>query len=175
MEQSELVCHQVETIHAPNYGTSPLSGEHGMGSPPFHGSVPFASGKRKSRLAILGAISGSVLSGLGFIALTLYQNYADSLNELHRDLKHFNEASADLVKKDSLQRMREQLREYRKETQAAALARAQMEHEWQAGERDRKELASELQRLRERLAAVEGRQAATPVVLPVAPPPKAAR
>jgi hypothetical protein len=168
MDATDLVCRGVETI------ASPTPPAHRQPDPAPAGSAPPAPAARggKGRLAFLWGVSGSVLSAVGFVGLTLFGQYNDSLTELRRDLKHFNETSAELVKKESMQRLRDQLKEWHKEIQAAAVARAQMEQEWQAGQKERHEMAAELQRLRERLAAVEGRQAATPIVVPIPQPDK---
>jgi hypothetical protein len=56
--------------------------------------------------------------------------------------------------------------------QASAVVRAQLERDLQSSERERREIATELQRLRERLAPVEGRQAAMAIILPQTHPGK---
>jgi chromosome segregation ATPase len=129
---------------------------------------------------------GTVLSVAGFVAMIGYQQYSDSLAELRNDLKRFNEARAELVTKDSLRErfnsMKEHIKELReanlnglRESQTVNLANhardtqiGQLEKQVKSLEDDRKEMAQELQRLRERLAAVEGRQAAIPIPAPVA-------
>jgi septal ring factor EnvC (AmiA/AmiB activator) len=118
--------------------------------------------RSKRRLALLWAASGSILSAVGFLAVTLFEMYNDRVNELERDLKHFNESCATLVKKDDLQRLRDHLRERNQQFQTAETARTQLEREWQAGQVQLHEMTNEVQRLRERLAAVEGRLSATP-------------
>jgi hypothetical protein len=124
------------------------------------------------RSALFWGISGgTILSIVGFIAMLLFEQYNDSQTELRNDLKHFNEIAADLVKKDRLRHCIEHLKESFKELQEAKAARVRMEQELQASESERKELARELQRLHERVASVEGRQAATPIIIH-APPPK---
>jgi len=90
--------------------------------------------------------------------LALFEQYNGMIIELRSDLKHFNEISADFVKKDSLQRLRDQLKERFKEVEESSTARTQIETELRASERAREEMARELQRMRERLAFLEGRQ-----------------
>lgn len=128
--------------------------------------------QKRRRLTLIWGICGSVLSALGFVGMSLFEQYNDSLNELRRDLKHFNEASADLVKKDSLQKLRDKLKDVMIELRDSSVLRLQLERELHESETERKELNRELQLLRERLASVEGRQSAIPVVAPrTAPDP----
>jgi hypothetical protein len=159
MEPSGVVCRGVEIV-----ASSPPPQPH-LAYPPEGLAVEAHATKRKGR-AFLWGLSGTVLSAVGFIGLTLFEQYNHSLNELQRDLKHFNEASADLVKKESLHRCYDHLKESFKELQASNVTRTHLERELEASQRDRHELTRELQLLRERLAAVEGRQAATAVILP---------
>jgi chromosome segregation ATPase len=107
-------------------------------------------------------VGGTVLSVVGFLAMILFEQYNGMLTELRNDLKHFHETSADYVKRESLQKVREQLRECHKELQASGMARAQLEQELRASEKARDELGREVQRLRERVAYVEGWQTARP-------------
>jgi hypothetical protein len=55
-------------------------------------------------------MGGTLLSALGFVGLALFEQYNGMVTELRHDLKNFNETTAELVKKDSLQRLRDQLR-----------------------------------------------------------------
>jgi hypothetical protein len=172
MDQNQLVFPDVEPLDSPGSRrpqvaavSYPAQNEGGC-------SHAVAPPRKKGQLAFLWGISGTVLSAVGFLAVTLFEQYNESVTELQRDLKHFNEVSADLVKKESMQRCREQIKECLKEMQASAVLRAQLERDLQTSEQERKELAMELQRLRERVAAVEGRQAATPIILPAAHPEK---
>ncbi len=143
------------------------------------------------RVALFWSVSGgTILSVVGFIALTLYQQYSDSLTELRNDLKHFNTTCADLVKKDTLHNRFASIKESIRDLQAANLSStkelqavqsaavfrdtrtAQFETRIKAMEDERRQLIQEIQRLRERLASVEGRQSA---LLPVPPAPRAGR
>jgi hypothetical protein len=123
-----------------------------------------------------GLSGGTILSAVGFVALALFEQYNDGLTELRNDLKHFNETSADLVKKEELRNRMDHIRSGMKELQAANLANAarearftHLEQQLKACTEEKAEMAREVQRLRERLANVEGRQAAAPIVVPVVP------
>jgi hypothetical protein len=130
-------------------------------------------GSRRRGTLFWGLSGGTLLSAVGFVALTLYQQYHESLTELRNDLKHFHLTAAEQVRKEELQgRLTAVWGGIRglQAAQTACAARdarvAHLEQQLHSGEEDRKHLAREVQRLRERLAAVEGRQAATPTVLP---------
>jgi hypothetical protein len=155
MEANEVVCRNMSVV-----STCPAAAAHHAGSSAAHGSP-----HGKGRWAVVWGVAGTVLSTLGFIAWALFEQYNNSLNELQRDLKHFNEASADLVKKDSLQRCYTKLADCIKELQASTNAREQLVRELETAQKAQRELERELQHVRERLATVEGRQAATPVVV----------
>jgi hypothetical protein len=175
MEPSSLICRKVDTVTSYSGPNSQCGGESPGGpgklinSPP---PPPLFRGRR--RTALLWSIGGTVFSAVGFICLALFEQYNDSLSELRHDLKHFNETSADLVKKESLRRCMTHLKTCYKELQEAKASRKLAERELQASEKDRREMTHELQRLRERVACVEGRQAATPLILPMPPGGKAA-
>ena len=113
----------------------------------------------KGRRALFWSMSGTILSAVGFIALALFEQYNGMLAELRGDLKHFNEISSEFVKKDSLQRLRDHIRESLKDLQAACATRVQMEQELRASEHAREEMVREMQQIRERLAYLEGRHA----------------
>jgi hypothetical protein len=128
---------------------------------------PHGSGRRT---ALWWGIGGTLLSGLGWIALMLFDQYNASLAELRNDLKHFHEARAELVKKETFRKVFDHLKESYKELQASTTAREALQRQLAESERARRVVARELQRLRERVASVEGRQAATPVVVPAGGP-----
>jgi hypothetical protein len=109
-------------------------------------------------MALLWGVGSTLLSVVGFIALALFEQYNSGLNELRNDLKHFNETSGGFVRREALQRFKDQVREHFKERQADSALRAHLEQELRASEKARDEMAHELQRLRERLAFVEGQQ-----------------
>jgi hypothetical protein len=125
---------------------------------------PLASARRRN---LLLGIGGTALSVVGFLAMILFEQYTGLMSELRNDLKHFNETSSEYVKRESFQKCKEQVRECLKELQASSIARGQLEQELRTSEKVREELARELQRLRERLAYVEGWQTARPKSSPV--------
>jgi hypothetical protein len=118
-------------------------------------------GKRRGRTALLVGLGSTILSVLGFGALTLFEQYNSLVSEMRSDLKHFNETIGEYVKRDSFQRFRDQAKERFKELEESRVAKYRLEEELKAGEKARIETAEELRRLRERLAYLEGRQAAT--------------
>jgi hypothetical protein len=132
-----------------------------VASPPSH-----PARKRKGH-PLLWGLGGTLLSILGFVAMIAFDQYNGMISELRNDLKHFNETYSEFVKKETFHRWTDQIKEARREMQAAALAREKLEVELKASEAARAELARQFQQVRERLAAVEGRQAATPVIVPV--------
>jgi hypothetical protein len=121
--------------------------------------------KKRGRGPLLWGMGGTLLSALGFVGLALFEQYNGMVTELRNDLKHFNETTAELVKKDSLQRLRDQLRGRFKEIEESATARKELERELNASEKAREEMTRELQRMRERLAYLAGRQTASPSVV----------
>jgi hypothetical protein len=83
-------------------------------------------------------------------------------------MKHFNETSAEYVKREQIMRCWEQVRELSKEAAAANAARAVQAQELKASERAREELTRDVQRLRVRLAYLEGRVGAKENAAPAA-------
>ncbi len=133
---------------------------------------------------------GTLLSIVALVAITVYQQFSSALGELKTDLGRLNESRVDLVRKHEITELRGDLNRFHenrgdlikkdefnsrvlevwngiRELQAANLAQAAsreraalLEQQVKASEEERKELARELQKLRERLAVVEGRQGA---------------
>jgi hypothetical protein len=131
-------------------------------SPPSPTSSSLFSNRRTRRAVICGVIS-TVLSAIGLIGLALFEQYNGMLSELRMDLKHFNETSNEYVKKDRFEKCWERLKECSKEMRASAVARERLEQELKASERTREGMAKEMQRLRERLAYLEGMKAGTAI------------
>jgi chromosome segregation ATPase len=100
-----------------------------------------------------------VLSGLGLIALCLFEQYNGMLSELRADLKHFNETVGEYAKKDRVTALREAVRQCSSEMTASKLQHEQLEQELRASQTQRGLLEKELQQLRERIAYVEGMRA----------------
>jgi sensor histidine kinase YesM len=116
--------------------------------------------KRRRRMAILVGVGSSLLSVLGFGALTAFEQYNSLISEMRSDLKHFNETVGEYVKRDNFQRYRDQVKDKIKELQETNVEKYRLEQELKASEKLRNETTEELRRLRERLAYLEGRQAA---------------
>jgi hypothetical protein len=170
-------CFAAEPVFPPGPSINPAFADaHHYPGP--HGDHPASPRKRRLATLLWGFSGGTILSAVGFIALALFEQYNDSINELQRDLKHFNEVSADHVKKEDLRHRMSHVMDALKALQAmdvnltkelhgthlAATVRdarlVQLEQEVKRIDDERRDLVKELQRLRERLAMVEGRQAA---------------
>lgn len=116
----------------------------------------------------------TLLSISALIAITLYQQLSNGLNEVRSEVKSISETSSDLVKKEEFTNRSLRLSNSLKELQAnnaaamdlwrerAALLDRQLQASQNEHKQQTKELTRELQRLRERLAVVESRQAAPP-------------
>src|SRR5581483_8167626 len=120
MSQNELVYRNVESVSSNSAQPSHLVGHDCVSSSEFG----LAKGKRRGTL-LWGISGGTILSALGFVGLALFEQYNSSLTELRNDLKHFNEISGELVKKDELERYRDRLKDVYKEMQTNNAARAQ--------------------------------------------------
>jgi hypothetical protein len=111
---------------------------------------------------------GTLLSIAALTVMTVYQQFSTNLNELRAAINHLSEVQADLVKKDDLNTRSMALWTSIKESGGdLALLKtkaALLESQTQASEKERKELHDKVERLTERLAALEGRQH-----LPVSP------
>jgi CII-binding regulator of phage lambda lysogenization HflD len=136
-----------------------------------HASSPVVApepAKGEERLSVFWRVfGGTLLSITALVCITVYQQFNGSLNELRHGLNALHETRADLVKKDEFSSRMTSVWNGIKELQAAHAAAAAakeritlLEQQLKASEEDRKELTREFQRLRERLAALEGRQAA---------------
>ncbi len=131
---------------------------------------------RKGRTALLWGVGSTILSVLGFVALALFEQYNHSLSELRTDLKQFNATTGNFAKRESLQKLREYVKGQAKELQLANALGTQLQQELRISEKAREETARELQRMRERLAFLEGRHAAAAASMSQSPhapgPPK---
>ncbi len=157
MEQSRTIIHGKTGPGFPKDTQVSYSTEY---RPPASSSSSSSwfSNKRTRRAVICGVIS-TVLSAIGLIGLGLFEQYNGMLSELRSDLKHFNETASDYVKRDRFEKCLERLKECSKEMRASAVARERLEQELKASERTRENMANEMQRVRERLAYVEGLKA----------------
>ncbi|MFL5241076.1 MAG: hypothetical protein ACJ8FY_03125 [Gemmataceae bacterium] len=125
-------------------------------------SPSHAIAQRHRGRGLTWGLGGTILSVIGFIALALFEQYNSMVGELRSNLKHFNETSSEFVKKENVQRYRDEMRECLKEIHVSNAARSRLEQELRASENTREEMVKEVQRMRERLAFVEGRQTAVP-------------
>lgn len=123
-------------------------------------------GKGDERISLFWRVfGGTLLSLAGLIGITVYQQFNSGLNELRSELNRINEGRADLVKKDDLAARTTSIWSGIKDLQTATGALSSMrEHEalleqrMKTAEEERKEMAKEIQQLRERLATLEGKQ-----------------
>lgn len=109
---------------------------------------------------------GTLISIAALVAITLYNQFNNGLNELRAEIVRLKEQNGDLVKKAELREQAASLSTGLKDVQAAqagvtALRERSLllEQQLKTAEDERRELAREVQRMRERLAAVEGQQA----------------
>jgi septal ring factor EnvC (AmiA/AmiB activator) len=162
MYQTDLTA----SAHSPGFQAP---GEGGVAPPHTCHTCGHGGGRPSSstRRALWWGIAGTLLSGVGWIALMLFDQYNASLAELRNDLKHFHEARAELVTKERMRKLYDQFKDFFKELQASTTAREALQQQLKDSERSRRVMARELQRIRERLANVEGRQAATTVAVPL--------
>jgi septal ring factor EnvC (AmiA/AmiB activator) len=119
-------------------------------------------GQGRKRRAIIWGITSTVLSAIGLIGLALFEQYNGMLGELRSDLRHFNETSGEYVKKDKLQKCWDTMKECSREMNALSASKEQLERELTASLRAREEMSREMQRMRERLAYLEGLKMAKP-------------
>jgi hypothetical protein len=108
---------------------------------------------------------GTLLSLAGLVGITVYQQFNNTLNELHAEIDRLSESRSDFVKKDEFTTRTTSIWTGVKEAQAAANTGASLrersavlEQQLKSAEDERKEMAKEIQQLRERLAALEAKQ-----------------
>ena len=124
--------------------------------------------KGEERISIFWRVfGGTLLSIAALVCVTVYQQFSNGINELRNGLNNLHETRADLVKKDEFGGRMTSVWSSIKELQAASIAVTAakeritlLEQQLKASEEDRKELNREFQRLRERLATLEGQKAA---------------
>jgi hypothetical protein len=127
---------------------------------------PAPSVKGEDRMSLFWRIfGGTLLSLAGLGGLTLYQQLNSSITEVRNEVNRINEGRGEFVKKDELSTRTTTIWNGIKDLQAAngtvtALKEREgvLEQQLKASEDDRREMAKEIQKLRERLAALEGRQ-----------------
>jgi hypothetical protein len=137
---------------------------------------PSMPAKGEEKLPVFWRVFGATLLSIAaLVIITLCQHFAGHLNELHtemehisqdlrKDIAHLNENDANLVKKEDFNSRITSVWNSIKDLQTlsstvVALKEKSLIREEQLREQEeRKELVRELQRLRERLAMLEGRQ-----------------
>jgi hypothetical protein len=123
-----------------------------------------AAGKGEERISLFWRIfGGTLLSIAALVVVTVYQQFSNSLFELRNDMIHLNEARADLIKKDDFNNRLTSVWNSMKDLQTATTAvtglrerTLLLEQQLKEAEAERKELAREVQHLRDRVAATEG-------------------
>jgi hypothetical protein len=133
-----------------------------------HGPAP----RGEDRISLFWRVfGGTLLSIAALVVITVYQGFSSTLNDLRSEVAQINVARAELIKKDEFNNRLTSVWSGMKDVQTAnmALTTAQermgerttlLEQQVKEGEQERKALQQELQQVRERLAALEGRQAA---------------
>ncbi len=111
---------------------------------------------------------GTLLSIMALVLVTVYQQFTSTLTELRSSLTHLNEAQAELVRKDEFNSRMTSAWNTVKDLQVAAAAASaardritSLEQQLHSTDDERKDLNKHVQELRERLAALEGKHAAT--------------
>jgi hypothetical protein len=138
-------------------------------------ATPPLPARGEDQVPVFWRIFGATLLSIAsLIAITLYQQVYSGLHDLHTEVRTLTEGYGDLVKKDEFTARNVAATNNLKEVQAHGAAAmdlwreraAQLEKQIKAGDDEVKqqarELAREVQRLRERLAVLENRPAATP-------------
>jgi uncharacterized protein YhaN len=141
---------------------------------------PVEAPKGEERLSIFWRVfGGTLLSIAALVALTAYQQYTATVNDLRAAMTRLNEAHADLAKKDDLNNRTSSiwasLKDVNAELPAMKVKEAQLEGQLKAAEQERKELQNRVQKLSERLAELEGRWEGSPPAKASAPEKTAPR
>ncbi len=139
---TKMTQNETTTGDASAYAATTLAAKKGM--------------SRRRKTAILWGIVSSFLSVSGLIGYALFEQYNNMLSELRTDLKHFNQTSSEYVHKEQMQHFREKMHELYKTISNANATHTILEQELKASERLREDQSREIQRLRERVAYVEG-------------------
>src|SRR4051794_37498384 len=125
--------------------------------------------KSEERMSLFWRVfGGTLLSIAALVAVTLYQQFNNGLNDVRNDISRLNEGRGDFIKKDEFNgRMTTAWAGIKDASNAGTALTALREHELlleqqvKAGDEERKDLVREVRRLSERLAGLEGRQSAT--------------
>ena len=125
------------------------------------GKDPEEEDKEAGRVSAFWKVfGGTLLSIAALVCMTIYQQFSASLTDLRAGLNHLNEFYADVVKKDELNTrcnsIWASLKELGNDVPVLKTQTTVLQGQLRAVEQERKELAREVQLLRERLATLEG-------------------
>ncbi|HLN29448.1 MAG TPA: hypothetical protein VK395_16985 [Gemmataceae bacterium] len=126
-----------------------------------------SSPKPEDRISLFWRVfGGTLLSIAALVCITLYQQFTSTISELRNNLNNLNQSRGDLVKNDDFNTRMTSLWGTVKELEASTVVTSAlkerselMEQQLKAGEEERKDMAHEIQQMRERLAVLEARQA----------------
>jgi hypothetical protein len=99
---------------------------------------------------------GTILSIVALVGITIYNNLSTSISELRSELSRVNEARAELVKKEEFNARTQNVWDRVQSLQDLKVMVTAREAQLKVADDERRDLAKQLQDLRERLAKVEG-------------------
>ena len=125
-----------------------------------------ASGKSEDKLTLFWRVfGGTLISIAALVAVTVYQQFNNNLNEIRGEITQMNATHADFIKKDEFNSRSTLIWNSLKEmhtasTQVSALQERShlLEQQLKTAEEERRNLTRKVAELSERLAAVEGSQ-----------------
>jgi hypothetical protein len=126
------------------------------------------SSKSEERISLFWRVfGGTLLSIAALVAITIYQQFTSSINDLRNQIAKSNESHADFVKKDEFSTRMTTIWSHINEPKdggTVTMLREKVtvqEQQMKSAEDDRKEMQREVQALRERIAKLEGQQSRT--------------
>jgi hypothetical protein len=154
-----------ESQHLPAITILAAESLRSAAAPPISEAPP---SKAEERMSLFWRVfGGTLLSIAALVAITLYQQFSSSINDLRNQIAKANESHGDFVKKDEFNTRMTSVWTHINEpkdngtvTTLREKVTAQ-EQQLKTAEDDRKELQREIQALRERIAKVEGQQSRT--------------
>lgn len=131
----------------------------------FHSS----GGKSEDKLSLFWRVfGGTLISIAGLVAVTVYQQFNNNMNEIRNEITQINATHADFIKKDEFNTRSNLIWNSLKEmhtasTQVSALQERShlLEQQLKVAEEERRNLTKKVSELSERLAGVEGSQRRT--------------
>ncbi|HVK11689.1 MAG TPA: hypothetical protein VM597_23155 [Gemmataceae bacterium] len=119
----------------------------------------------EDRLSLFWRVfGGTILSIVTLVGITIYNNLSSSISELRSELNRVNEARAELVKKEEFNARTQNVWDRVQSLQELKVTVTAREAQLKVADEERRELAKQLQDLRERLAKVEGATEVKPMV-----------